>query len=56
MLEEALVLGREHGVHHHLGQILKPYDAAFFTGAVEQIRHSSRLDGYESAGRHRRSA
>ena len=44
MLEEALVLGGEHGVDKHLREIVKANDTPLFPGAVEEIGDQFRLD------------
>ena len=44
MLEKSLVLGRNHRVHHHLGQIVEPHHPPFFPGAIEQVGQQLRFE------------
>ena len=43
VLEEMFILGGQHRVHHHLGNIVEVHDAPLLALAVEQIGDQLRL-------------
>ena len=51
MLEEALVFGRENGLHQHFGNVVEMHDAALLAVAVREVGDELRLDLELSAWR-----